>query len=153
MNVTAKLIEDTIVTWATSVEKYGLKLVEVPISEASKISEHNPFRSPYKIKLALQPPQAQPERAWDSSHFSPQSRTDQFAYHKALLRKLDFVLDVEAASSFPSDVEVLYSWGRPEYRYTQFVHRSGTLLAQITDEGDLLLLANRLAHKDRKSVV
>ena len=32
MNVTAKLIEDAIVTWATSVEKYGLKLVEVPIA-------------------------------------------------------------------------------------------------------------------------
>lgn len=147
MNVTAKLIEDAIVTWATNVEKYGLKLVEVPISEASNIVDHHPFRSPYIIKLAIQPPQAQPEAVWDTSHFSPQySRVDKFAYHKALLRKLNFVLDMEAASAFPSDVEVTYSWGNPDYKYTQFIHRSGTLLVQITNDGHFLLLANRLAH-------
>ncbi|KAH9874448.1 hypothetical protein IAQ61_003637 [Plenodomus lingam] len=147
MNVTAKLIEDAIVTWATSVEKYGLKLVEVPIAEACNIVEYNPFRSPYLVKLALQPPLAHPDLVWDPAHFSPQySSTDKFAYHKALLRRLNFVLDMEAASSFPSDVKVTYSWGVPDYKYTQFIHRSGTLLAQITDEGNFLLLANRLAH-------
>ncbi|KAF1945229.1 hypothetical protein EJ02DRAFT_396929 [Clathrospora elynae] len=151
MNVTAKLIEDAIVTWATSVEKYGLKLVEVPIAEVANIVDSHPFRSPYLVKLALQPPQAQPEAFWDSIGFSPQySKTDKFAYHKALLRKLNFVLDVEAASSFPSDVEVTYSWGKPDYKYTQFIHRNGTLLAQITDEGNFLLLANRLAHNRAK---
>jgi hypothetical protein len=150
MNVTAKLIEDAIVTWATSVEKYGLKLVEVPIAEASNIVDHHPFRSPYPIRLALQPPKTLPERIWDPSHFSPQPRTDPFVYHKALLRKMNFVLDMEAASAFPPDVEVTYSWGKPDYKYTQFVHRSGGLLAQITTEGDFLLLANRLAHNRAK---
>jgi hypothetical protein len=151
MNVTAKFIEDTIVTWATSVEKYGLKLVEVPIAEVADIVEYHPFRSPYSVKLALQPPQAQPEAVWDSMHFSPQySKTDKFAYHKALLRKLNFVLDMEAASAFPSNIEVTYSWGNPDYKYNQFIHRSGTLLAQITEEGDFLLLANRLAHNRTK---
>ncbi|USP75932.1 hypothetical protein yc1106_03206 [Curvularia clavata] len=151
MNVTAKLIEDAIVTWATSVEKYGLKLVEVPIAEVANIVDHHPFRSPYLVKLALQPPKAQMENMWDSTSFSPQhSRTDKFVYHKALLRKLNFVLDMEAASSFPPDVDVTYSWGTPDYKYTQFIHRSGGLLAQITDEGNLLLLANRLAHNRAK---
>lgn len=150
MNVTAKLIEDAIVTWATSVEKYGLKLVEVPIAEASNITDHHPFRSPYIIKLALQPPKITPEQVWDPSHFSPQSKTDNFAYHKALLRKMNFVLDMEAASAFCPDVEVSYSWGHPDYKYTQFIHRSGLVLAQITDEGDFLLLANRLAHNRAK---
>ncbi|KAK3068060.1 hypothetical protein LTS18_000826, partial [Coniosporium uncinatum] len=56
MNVTAKLIEDAIVSWATSVERYGLKLVEVPIAEASTISAAHPFRAPYLIKLAESPP-------------------------------------------------------------------------------------------------
>jgi hypothetical protein len=152
MNVTAKLIEDAIVSWATSVEKYGLKLVEVPIAEASNIVDHHPFRSPYIIKLALQPPQPQPEMMWDTSHFSPQPRTDKFAYHKALLRKLNFVLDMEAASAFPPDAEVTYSWGSPDYKYTQFIHRSGLILAQITSEGDFLLLANRLAHNRAKDI-
>ncbi|KAF2658715.1 hypothetical protein K491DRAFT_689784 [Lophiostoma macrostomum CBS 122681] len=150
MNVTAKLIEDAIVTWATNVEKYGLKLVEVPIAEASNIIDHHPFRSPYTITLALQPPQALPEQVWDASHFSPQPRTDKYIYHKALLRKLDFVLDMEAASSFPPDVDVNYSWGNPDYKYTQFIHRSGVLLAQITSPGTILLLANRLAHNRAK---
>ncbi|RMZ72557.1 vacuolar membrane-associated iml1 [Pyrenophora seminiperda CCB06] len=151
MNVTAKLIEDAIVTWATSVEKYGLKLVEVPIAELADIVDTHPFRSPYAVKLALQPPQAPPETMWDSTSFSPQyAKTDKFAYHKALLRRLNFVLDMEAASTFPADVDVTYSWGSPDYKYTQFIHRSGGLLAQITDEGNFLLLANRLAHNRGK---
>ncbi|KAF2871760.1 hypothetical protein BDV95DRAFT_544516 [Massariosphaeria phaeospora] len=151
MNVTAKLIEDAIVTWATSVEKYGLKLVEVPITEASSIGESHPFRSPYIVKLAVQPPQAQPEATWDTSHFSPQhAKPDRFAYHKAILRKLNFVLDIEAANSFPNDVDVTYSWGSPDYKYTQFIHKSGTLIVQITDDGEFLVLANRLAHNRAK---
>ncbi|ORY02057.1 hypothetical protein BCR34DRAFT_493449 [Clohesyomyces aquaticus] len=150
MNVTAKLIEDSIVSWATNIEKYGLKLVEVPIAEASNITSHHPFRSPYTIKLALQPPKQQPEQIWDTAHFSPQAKTDKFVYHKALLRKLNFVLDMEAADCFPADVNVTYSWGKPDYKSTQFIHRSGTVLAQITNEGSFLLLANRLAHNRAK---
>lgn len=153
MNVTAKLIEDAIVTWATSVEKYGLKLVEVPIAELANITDYHPFRSPYHIKLAMQPPPNQPEAMWDSMHFSPQySRTDKFAYHKALLRKLNFVLDMEAASAFPPDIDVSYSWGNPDYKHTQFIHRSGGLLAQITDDGHFMVLANRLAHNRAKDM-
>ena len=153
MNVTAKLIEDAIVTWATSIEKYGLKLVEVPIAELANITDYHPFRSPYHIKLAMQPPQNQTEAMWDSMHFSPQySRTDKFAYHKALLRKLNFVLDMEAASAFPSDIDVSYSWGTPDYKYTQFIHRTGGLLVQITDDGNFMVLANRLAHNRAKDM-
>ncbi|KAJ4311691.1 vacuolar membrane-associated protein iml1, partial [Neodidymelliopsis sp. IMI 364377] len=153
MNVTAKLIEDAIVTWATSVEKYGLKLVEVPIAELANITDYHPFRTPYHIKLAIQPPQVQSEVVWDSMHFSPQySRTDRFAYHKALLRKLNFVLDMEAASAYPPDVDVSYSWGHPEYEYTQFIHRSGGLLVQIKDDGNFMVLANRLAHNRAKDM-
>jgi hypothetical protein len=151
MNVTAKLIEDAIVSWATSVEKYGLKLVEVPIAEASNIADHHPFREPYIIKLAVQPPQTQSDTSWDTSHFSTQyAKNDKFAYHKALLRRLNFVLDTESADSFPTDVEVAYSWGCPEYKYTQFIHKSGTLLAQILHDGNFAILANRLAHNRAK---
>ena len=151
MNVTAKLIEDAIVSWATSVEKYGLKLVEVPIAEASNITDYHPFRSPYIVKLALQPPSLKTDTSWDSSHFAPQySRNDKFVYHKALLRRLNFVLDIEAADTFPSDVEVAYSWGNPDYKYTQFIHKSGTLLVQIMHDGNFALLANRLAHNRAK---
>jgi DEP domain-containing protein 5 len=151
MNVTAKFIEDAVVTWATSVEKYGLKLVEIPMAEVADIVEYHPFRSPYMVTLALQPPEPHSGGANDLAYLTPQYlKSDKFAYHKALLRKLNFVLDVESASSYPAKIDVTYSWGVPHYKYTQFIHRSGVLLAQITDDGNLLLLANRLAHNRAK---
>ena len=72
---------------------------------------------------------------------------DSLAYQKALLRKMDFVLDYEAAASFTTKLDVSYSFGRPDYELTQFVHKSGLVLAQIAgdDRSDFLLLPNRLA--------
>ncbi len=144
MNTTPKLIKDTITSWATSVDRFGLRLVEVPIGEASCITSMHPFRSPYRIKLKLQPPAKQPLSYFDSTSFSPQPTHRKHYYHKALLKRFEFVLDFEAASDFPPDVDVTYSWGKPDYKYPQYIHRSGRLIAQITDEGDFLLLANRL---------
>ncbi|KAJ5375231.1 Winged helix-turn-helix transcription repressor DNA-binding [Penicillium concentricum] len=125
MSTTPKLIEDTVLSWASTADKFGLKLVQVPIAEACAIDKTQPFRKPYQIKLKPGPP-------------------DRLYYQKAILRKFDFVLDFEACSAFPADVEVSYSWGKPDYLYPQFIHRTGSILAQITDEGDFLLLANRL---------
>ncbi|RAL65769.1 hypothetical protein DID88_005434 [Monilinia fructigena] len=147
LNVTAKLIEDAIHTWATTAEQHGLRLVEAPIGEASSIASVHPFRSPYLIELALQPPDQQPRTYFDVNSFTPQVQTTQSNrnyYQKAIMKKFNFVLDIEAAKNFPSNVDVTYSWGRPDYTYTQYIHRSGVLLAQITDEGNFLLLANRL---------
>jgi len=150
MNVTPKFIEDAIGHWAMAVERFGLKLVEVPIAEASTICDTHPFRSPYMIQLAVPPPAAPPVVYYDTNSFAAQTLTDKWAYHKALLRKFNFVLDVEAASSFPADVDVTYSWGKPEYRYTQYIHKTGVVLAEITDDGHILMLANRLC-KTRSS--
>jgi hypothetical protein len=144
MNVTAKFIEDAIGQWAMSVERFGLKLVEVPIAEAASICDTNPFRSPYVIKLAASPPAAATITYFDATSLMPQALTDKWAYHKALLRKFNFVLDVEAASSFPAEVDVTCSWGKPDYRFTQYIHKTGVVFAQITDDGQFLMLANRL---------
>lgn len=145
MNVTAKFIEDAIASWATTVDRYGLKLVEVPIAEACTIAEHHPFRSPYIIKLAQAPPSVTLPHYFDTSASSaPHTHMDRFFYQKAILRKLNFVLDIEATSSYPNDVEVMFSWGKPDYKLAQYIHRSGIVLAQITEEGNFLLLANRL---------
>ena len=144
MNTTPKLIKDTITSWATSVDRFGLRLVEVPIGEVSSISSMHPFRSPYRIKLKLQPPAKQPPSYFDSMNFSPQQTHRKHYYQRALLKRFEFVLDFEAAADFPPDVDVTFSWGKPDYRYSQYIHRSGRLIAQITDEGDFLLLANRL---------
>ena len=147
MGVTAKLIEDAIQSWATTAERYGLRLVEAPIGEASTITSIHPFRSPYIIKLAAQPPDQQPRTYFDINSFAPQVQacpTSRQYYQKAIMKKFNFVLDIEAARNFPSNVDVTYSWGRPDFKYTQYIHRSGVIFAQITDEGDFLLLANRL---------
>ncbi|PQE03649.1 putative IML1 Vacuolar membrane protein [Rutstroemia sp. NJR-2017a BBW] len=138
LNVTAKLIEDAIDTWATTAERYGLRLVEAPIGEACSITSVHPFRSPYLIELAVQPPDQQPRTYFDVNSFTPQVQTtyaNRHYYQKAIMKKFNFVLDIEAAKNFPSNVDVTYSWGRPDYTYTQYIHRSGVLLAQITDEG------------------
>lgn len=147
MGVTAKLIEDAIESWANTAERYGLRLVEAPIGEASTITSIHPFRSPYTITLAAQPPDQQPKIYFDVSSFTPQAQTtlaSRHYYQKAIMKKFNFVLDIEAARNFPSNVDVSYSWGRPDFKYSQYIHRSGVLLAQITDDGDFLLLANRL---------
>ena len=151
LNVTSRLVDDAIISWTTQAEKYGLKLVEVPIAEASKVPLNEPFRAYYRIRLALEPPQRSSVSFstvfFTATSFTPQANppnTDLHVYQKALLKRFNFVLDLEAVSEFPENVEIWYSWGRLDYRYTQFVHRSGVVLAQITDTGDILLLANRL---------
>ncbi|ORY64804.1 uncharacterized protein BCR38DRAFT_341472 [Pseudomassariella vexata] len=144
MNVTAKLIEDAIKLWAGIAAQHGLRLVEVPIAEACTITEVNPFRRPYTVKLALPPPSQRPVTYYDPNSFTPQAPPGKHFYQKALLRKFDFVLDVEAASNFPGDVDVSYSWGKPDFKYTQYIHRSGVLLAEIMDDGNFLILANRV---------
>lgn len=147
MNATSKLVEDTVEGWEREASQYGLRLVEVPINEASRITETNPFRKPYPIRLSIRPPLERPETYYDPNSLGPQAGPSKNFYQTAILKSFDFVLDMEAASNFPSDVDVRYSWGKPNFTYTQYIHRSGALLAQITNEGDFLVLANRLYNK------
>lgn len=145
MNTTPKLIQDTVISWATNVDRFGLRLVEVPLGEACSISSMHPFRAPHLVKLAQKPPSKQPQSFFaDTTSFSPQPRPEKNLYQIAIMKRFSFVLDFEAASDFPTDVDVTYSWGKPDYRYPQYIHRSGTVIAQITDDGDFLLLANKL---------
>ncbi|CAJ2514075.1 Uu.00g021940.m01.CDS01 [Anthostomella pinea] len=144
MSVTAKLIEDAIKSWAALAAHHGLRLVEVPIAEACMINEINAFRRPYCIKLAVPPPAQRPVTYYDPGSFGPQAPPGKHFYQKALLKKMEYVLDHEAASNFPNNVDVSYSWGKPDFKYTQYIHRSGVLLVEITDEGDFIAVVNRL---------
>lgn len=155
LNTTCKLVDDAIVTWTSTAERYGLKLVEVPIAEACDVPLSEPFRNPYRIKPALEPPKQKVNNTtfnnffFSSTSFGPQqpinaSYSDKHIYQKAILKRFNFVLDLEAASEFPEGVDIEYGWGMLKYKYTQFVHRSGVVLAQIMEDGDIILLANRL---------
>lgn len=157
MNTTPKLIQDAVTSWATSVDRFGLRLVELPLAEASSITNMHPFRAPHLVKLVQPPPRKPSQGYFDSTPFGPQPSTEKNFYQKAIMKRFNFVLDFEAASNFPADVHVTYSWGKPDYRYPQYIHRCGMLVAQITDAGDFLLLANslynnrnaaRLSHQD-----
>jgi hypothetical protein len=163
MNTTAKLIEDCLTSWARTVDRYGLRLVEAPINEVSRINKTNLFRAPIVIKPALAPPPppspistvSLSENMELSTILSPLSTfppptslqppppPDPWMYHKLILKKFNFVLDTEAASNFPEDVKVRYSWGIQDYQWSQYIHRTGVLFAQISDTGDFYLMANR----------
>lgn len=154
-NTTPKLIRESVARWASAVEGHSLKLVQLPMKEVCKLHEQHPLDQPVPVKLAVRPPKkvlATP--LLDAQGASPNAgKEDPNSYHKALLRKLDFVLDLEGASSFPKTVGVSYSWGKPDFRLTQFIHKSGLLLAQVanTDEADFLMLQNRLASQPSAS--
>lgn len=148
LTATPKLIREALARWTSLVEGYGLRLVQVPVAEASKQHLFHPFDKPQPVQLISTPPEKAPITPYLSAHAAvPKSREDPFYYHKAVLRKSGFVLDLEAASYFSSKLDVTYSWGRPEYEMTQFVHKSGLVLAQISNvaDHDFLLLPNRLA--------
>ena len=146
MNCTAKFIEDAVVSWAATVERFGLRLVELPLGEAAAITKLHPFRGPSLVGLAVRPPGEQPPSLSNMTPLSTSAKCENHPYQRAILKKFQFVLDLEAASDFSSDVEVTYSWGKPTYTYPQYIHRSGVSLAQITDDGDFVLLANRLCN-------
>ena len=159
--VTPKLIADAVDRWASIVSRYGLRLIEVPINEASATSDSHPFREPHVIKLAKRPPESYLSRdispndigGWPSPSDERLPYRDGFTvlsrhfFQKSLLKRFAFILDFEAASAFPSTANVTYSWGAPSHRLPQYVHQSGTLIAQITEDGDFLLLTNHLYHE------
>lgn len=145
---TPKLIREALNRWTSLSESHGLKLVQVPIAEASRQYLTHPLDKPQLVQLVLRPPDRAPTTPYLSAH-SPASRNveDPAHYYKALLRKAGFILDLEAASCFSSKLDITYSWGRPDYEMTQFVHKSGLVLAQISTDPkyDFLVLPNRLA--------
>jgi len=156
LNATAKLIREAIGRWSTVAENHGLRLVQMPLAEACKLPLQHPFDQPVAVRLAVRPPErVLSTPVLDPHTFSPRAAylEDSIAYQKALLRKLDFVLDLEAAASFSTKLDIMYSWGRPSYDFTQFVHKSGRVLVQIcnNEKGDFLLMPNRLASSKMSS--
>ncbi|KAI0323325.1 hypothetical protein GY45DRAFT_1236384, partial [Cubamyces sp. BRFM 1775] len=66
-------------------------------------------------------------------------------FESALLRKWGFVLDIEAASHYPNQINVVYSYRRSPFKYSQWVHRSGVAFIQVLGGSQgYLFLTNRL---------
>ncbi|KAF8999890.1 hypothetical protein BDZ89DRAFT_1147525 [Hymenopellis radicata] len=118
-----ELQEDQLRQWNTTIERYGLKIVEVHVTQISDIRD----RSAFPVRLAAPPPsRARPPPA-------PARRHPHDAY--ALRGRFGFILDVEASDLYPDDVYC------STYKYSQFIHRSGVAFIQLRGgtEGFLFL--------------
>lgn len=138
LTATPKLIDDVINGWSRMCERYGLKLVETPWNELCEIPRLSPFHSFVDIKLAINP--------WEDSEFADEDiiKKHKFFYHIYLLEYSGFLLDNRASLFFKNeeDLEVLYSWGKPKFKYAQYIHQTGAYIAEIRDTGDLFLAPN-----------
>lgn len=140
MASTSLLIEELVQNWSRMLEKEGLMLVEAPIDQISDVSKHNPFQSPRQIRLAVPPPPVQ-----TYAHKLPEHTVPDAYFEFCLLRHWGFILDQEASTRYPVDVEVDYQSRPTKFERSQFVHRSGLAFAQILGDSEgFLWLDNRL---------
>lgn len=149
LTATPKLIDDTINSWARICERYGLILVETPWNEICEIPKLNPFHSYVDIKLCINP--------WTDPEFHNEDiiQHQKFYYHIYLLEYSGFLMDNRASMFFSNsddkNLEILYSWGKPSFKYAQYIHRTGAYIAEIRDTGDLYLAPNN-THVSRVNV-
>jgi len=145
VGTTPRCIEDQLRLWNRTIERYGLKLVEAYVTQISDIRDRHPFQSCFPMRLALPPPIVP-----DLEKRIPEGKQSVQYFEYALLQAFDFILDVEAADLYPEEVDVVYSYRRSPYEYSQFVHRSGVAFIQVLGgcQG-FLFLTNRLMGSGR----
>lgn len=129
LGCTAQLVQDLVQNWSRQAERCGLKLVEGAVEQAYEDCENdNPFQCPVPISLAVRPPSVE-----ELVSVSKIDVPSQF-YETALVRHLEFVLDVEADVNFrkaEETVDIGYSYLKNAYKYDQYIHRSGVAFVQI----------------------
>lgn len=139
LNTTARLIDDTITNWSRLCERHGLKLVELPWKEIRTFPKVAPLHSFVDLQLAINP--------WNDPEFNIDHvlKNNKFYYHVYLLKKCDFFLDNRSALFFRKEnVEITYSWGDPSFKYAQYVHKTGSYIVELRDNGDLFLAPNNI---------
>ncbi|KZV77652.1 hypothetical protein PENSPDRAFT_621231 [Peniophora sp. CONT] len=147
VGTTARCIEDLLRTWTRTIERYGLTLVEAYVNQIADIADNNPFQSCFPIPLVVLPPSI-PHLA----QRIPEGTSPTFYFEYALLKRFNFVVDVEPPGFHPSaaEVEPVYSYRRAPFTHPQFVHRSGVAFVQIIGgEKGFVFLINRLVGAGR----
>ncbi|CCM05881.1 uncharacterized protein FIBRA_08118 [Fibroporia radiculosa] len=140
LGTTARCIDDLLRQWSRTIERYGLKLVEAYVTQICDIRDRNPFQSCFPLPLAVPPPIVP-----DLNKRVPEGMQTRHYFEYAILRKFGFVLDIEAASFYPDQTDVVYSYRRSSYKYSQWVHRSGVAFVQVLGGSQgFLFLTNRL---------
>lgn len=139
LNTSAKFIDETIISWSRLCERYGLKLVETPWRELCIIPNLNPFHSFVDLTLAVNP-LTDPEFV-----NTDVIKTNKFYYHLHLLKKADFLLDNRGTRFFKKgNIEICYSWGMPIFKYAQFIHKTGSYIVELRDNGDFFMAPNNI---------
>lgn len=141
LTTTPKLLDDLVGNWSRLCERFGLKLVEVPWTELCTIPSINPFHSFVDIKLAINP--------WEDPEFKDLEvlASSKFYYHMFLLKASGFLLDNRAAGFIQEgecEFDIVYSWGKPEFKYAQYIHNTGAYMAEIRENGNLFLAPNNI---------
>ncbi|OBA23822.1 hypothetical protein METBIDRAFT_35051 [Metschnikowia bicuspidata var. bicuspidata NRRL YB-4993] len=139
LSTTTKFIDETVINWSRFCERYGLKLVETPWREVCTIPEINPFHSFVDLKLAVNPLQ--------DTEFKDLEilKTNRFYFHLHFLKVADFLLDNRGTSFFLKDpIEISYSWGKPTFKYAQFIHKSGAYIVELRDNGEFSMAPNNV---------
>jgi hypothetical protein len=113
------------------------------VEQIKDISLKCAYRAAIPIPLALAPP-AIPDLHLQVAQHGTDHTANYFEY--ALLHKFGFVLDVEAGSRYPDDIEVVYSYRtESKFDYSQFCHKTGLALVQCVGGKDgFLWCDNRL---------
>ena len=144
LNTTTKLVEDLINGWSKYCERYGLSLVEIPWEELFTLPITNPLHSTIEIFLAINPWTDDEFRSYDEIF-----EREKYYFHLYLLKKGSFMLDNRTATYFKDDdFDVEYSWGKPMFKYAQFIHSTGGYIAELRSNGDFFLAPNN-AHISR----
>ncbi|KAI8922182.1 hypothetical protein DFJ77DRAFT_425692, partial [Powellomyces hirtus] len=129
-------IEDLVAGWTRVAEKCGFKMVEAGTSQADTLSDDNPFLSMTHIVPCVPPPTHTTHSAFPSH-----------IYLTEIMRRFNFVQDVESDASLPPN-SVSWSYDRGAgYKRTQYVHRSGVAFVQIatkSEGGGFWWVANRM---------
>ncbi|RIA87584.1 hypothetical protein C1645_827583 [Glomus cerebriforme] len=144
LGCTARLIEELLQQWSRNADKYGLKLVEAPVEQAMSLTDNNPFQSPTSIKLSVLPPSLE-ELEKLGKKLNPEINQNLY-FEIELVKHFKFILDVEADDRFPKEVDIIYSYHKTPYKYSQYIHRSGVAFIQICNPGEGFLWVNNRAY-------
>ncbi|CAG62336.1 uncharacterized protein GVI51_M00253 [Nakaseomyces glabratus] len=141
LTTTPKLIDNMLGNWARICEKYGLKLIEIPWNELCTIPSVDPFHTFVQLHLVINP--------WEDPEFNDPElfAVSKFYYHIHLLKMSGFLLDNRASRFFQrddADFEIMYSWGKPQFKYAQYIHTTGAYIAEMRENGNIFLAPNNV---------
>ncbi|CAH7687806.1 hypothetical protein BY996DRAFT_4573156 [Phakopsora pachyrhizi] len=130
LGITSALVDGLLQQWSRNLERYNIKMVEQVVRPLGDLADYSPFQKAITIPLALKPPVIE-----GLEDLVPPTTSPNFYLQGQLMRSRGFVLDVEADRNFPDDVNIIYSYRRHSFKYSQYIHCSGDAIVQLREAG------------------